>query len=678
MILAAGGTRLAHDHLGSPIASLAQNALNPETGTFDGWGRYFSGAAPNADGGSAPTTHVGYTGHAYDADSDLTYAEARWYDPDIGAFLSRDPVAGSLSEPGTLEPFGYVRGNPLFYVDPDGRYGSKAEQEAAVYLSYHDSASWSHESNREVGGAIYDEFLNACGGKRLCASRVAYLNKRDNFRSLEDAQVLGTLFARQEDHLAGDKNALAGLSSEGAAFVTRGASDLRGGLAMVEAWGNDPLDPAARRRFFDEDNRDGAIYLAEQRQMHNSIAAGLTAAMAMPIGAALAETYVGGAALTGLSGKQVYDDVQSGDVGPGTVLAAVGFVGGVAATASEVGGALKAVANATKGKAPAATESASLATRLGCFAAGTEVLTSSGPVPIERVERGTGVACADPATGEWMTCEVTERLEHFYEGDVVRIVVKGKALVATGNHPFWVSEGVALDERPAAVDAGTDAELMTEGGRWVEARALDAGDTLVLVGGATARIDSIDHGMASLEVYNLRVADHHNYAVGHGGILVHNKAARNRSLPPPPRQVNASEGGTLFRGTTEGFPGSPALQRIGITPTSSDPIVGTLFGIEASNSGRGVLLLAHRSSVPTVPGNVLATLEAEVGVGLAPAVFAQGARSIPISTAREALGKMGINLPTRIADKAALDQALRNSPRLSPQQIDEFLRHVGQ
>jgi RHS repeat-associated protein len=72
---------------------------------------------------------VGYTGHAHDADSDLTYAEARWYDPDIGAFLSRDPVAGSLSEPDTLEPFGYVRGNPLFYVDPDGRFGTTEERE---------------------------------------------------------------------------------------------------------------------------------------------------------------------------------------------------------------------------------------------------------------------------------------------------------------------------------------------------------------------------------------------------------------------------------------------------------------------------------------------------------------------------------------------------------------------
>jgi hypothetical protein len=146
-----------------------------------------------------------------------------------------------------------------------------------------------------------------------------------------------------------------------------------------------------------------------------------------------------------------------------------------------------------------------------------------------------------------------------------------------------------------------------------------------------------------------------------------------------PSAVAASRGGgALFRGTTEGYPGSPALQRIGITPTTTDPVVGTLFGIEASNSGRGVLLLAPRSGVPTGPGNVLATLEAEVGVELAPAVFAQRAQSIPLSAAQDALRRMGINLPSRIADKAALDQALRNSPRLSAAQIEQFLRLVGQ
>ncbi len=45
--------------------------------------------------------------------------------------------------------------------------------------------------------------------------------------------------------------------------------------------------------------------------------------------------------------------------------------------------------------------------------------------------------------------------------------------------------------------------------------------------------------------------------------------------------------------------------------------------------------------------------------------------------AQDALRTMGISIPSRIADKAALDQALRNSPRLSPDQIQQFLRLVG-
>ena len=43
--------------------------------------------------------------------------------------------------------------------------------------------------------------------------------------------------------------------------------------------------------------------------------------------------------------------------------------------------------------------------------------------------------------------------------------------------------------------------------------------------------------------------------------------------------VNAS---TLFRGTSEGWPGSPGTQQVGVTPASTDPIVATCFGTQCS------------------------------------------------------------------------------------------------
>jgi hypothetical protein len=138
----------------------------------------------------------------------------------------------------------------------------------------------------------------------------------------------------------------------------------------------------------------------------------------------------------------------------------------------------------------------------------------------------------------------------------------------------------------------------------------------------------------------------------------------------------AGEAEFLFRGTTEGYPGSPALQRLGVTPTSTDPAVATIFAVEASNFGKGVVQIAPRGLVPTIEGNVLAALEAEIGVELLPLEFAKRARPVSVDVARGTLREMGIDIPERIPDKAHLDAALRSRSQMSAEQIREFQRRV--
>lgn len=40
----------------------------------------------------------GYTGYQYDVSTELWYAQARYYMPEIGRFIYEDPWAGYLSE----------------------------------------------------------------------------------------------------------------------------------------------------------------------------------------------------------------------------------------------------------------------------------------------------------------------------------------------------------------------------------------------------------------------------------------------------------------------------------------------------------------------------------------------------------------------------------------------------
>lgn len=62
----------------------------------------------------------GFTGKELDDETNLQYFEARYYDPGIGRFISRDNWEGDLKNPQTLNPYSYALNNPLNYIDPTG------------------------------------------------------------------------------------------------------------------------------------------------------------------------------------------------------------------------------------------------------------------------------------------------------------------------------------------------------------------------------------------------------------------------------------------------------------------------------------------------------------------------------------------------------------------------------
>jgi len=57
-----------------------------------------------------------YTGKKYDAETGLYYFHHRYYDPELGRFISHDPAMQFLN------PYTYAENNPLRYVDPDGEF----------------------------------------------------------------------------------------------------------------------------------------------------------------------------------------------------------------------------------------------------------------------------------------------------------------------------------------------------------------------------------------------------------------------------------------------------------------------------------------------------------------------------------------------------------------------------
>src|SRR6201999_3341017 len=62
----------------------------------------------------------GYTGAVTDP-SGLVYLQARYYDPQLGRFLSTDPIDPDPDTGGNFNRYAYAADNPYFKFDPDGR-----------------------------------------------------------------------------------------------------------------------------------------------------------------------------------------------------------------------------------------------------------------------------------------------------------------------------------------------------------------------------------------------------------------------------------------------------------------------------------------------------------------------------------------------------------------------------
>jgi RHS repeat-associated protein len=94
-----GSTRLITDESGNPVADVQYKPFGETVNEQNE--RYL------------------YNGKERDS-SGLYYYGARYYDPEIGRFITRDPLKGKTEAPQTLNRYVYCLNNPLKYIDPSG------------------------------------------------------------------------------------------------------------------------------------------------------------------------------------------------------------------------------------------------------------------------------------------------------------------------------------------------------------------------------------------------------------------------------------------------------------------------------------------------------------------------------------------------------------------------------
>ncbi|HVJ48758.1 RHS repeat-associated core domain-containing protein [Desulfitobacterium sp.] len=98
--------------------------INPAGQVRDKY-RYDAFGAPMSGGQLSPNTQLfnnpyGYNGEAHDLDSGLQYLRARYYDPSMGRFMTRDSYLGDITKPLSLNRYAYTMNNPVKYADPSG------------------------------------------------------------------------------------------------------------------------------------------------------------------------------------------------------------------------------------------------------------------------------------------------------------------------------------------------------------------------------------------------------------------------------------------------------------------------------------------------------------------------------------------------------------------------------
>ncbi|MGZ7144779.1 RHS repeat-associated core domain-containing protein, partial [Streptococcus pyogenes] len=70
-----------------------------------------------------------YNGEARDI-TGLDYLRARYYDNQVGTFLTEDSYQGDNQDPLSQNLYSYVQNNPVNYTDPSGHFWKKLVQGA--------------------------------------------------------------------------------------------------------------------------------------------------------------------------------------------------------------------------------------------------------------------------------------------------------------------------------------------------------------------------------------------------------------------------------------------------------------------------------------------------------------------------------------------------------------------
>ena len=108
-----------YDGLGSVVGLTVPAGKLLGRYAYDAWGQTdLSAPGPQLD----TKNKFRFTGEALDPGTQLYYLRARYYDPSVGRFISRDKFGGFTLAPKTVNRFSYGLNNPALFTDASGQF----------------------------------------------------------------------------------------------------------------------------------------------------------------------------------------------------------------------------------------------------------------------------------------------------------------------------------------------------------------------------------------------------------------------------------------------------------------------------------------------------------------------------------------------------------------------------
>jgi RHS repeat-associated protein len=118
------------------------DGLGSITGLSDATGTMVQTYSYDAFGNVTPSGNVSqpfmFTGREYDAETSMYFYRARYYDPVVGRFVTRDPIGLR----GGFNLFTYVENNPTNRVDPTGTVSCSKKCHGFAIASCHPVCHW--------------------------------------------------------------------------------------------------------------------------------------------------------------------------------------------------------------------------------------------------------------------------------------------------------------------------------------------------------------------------------------------------------------------------------------------------------------------------------------------------------------------------------------------------------